>query len=103
MKYANRLAIVATIAMSAVAAQAAGLDFNNGHYPPQIEAQSTLTRAEVNTQVMDAMAKGEILSGDSSYLPLSAQAQKSSGLSREQVRQETAAANKAGLLDSYGE
>lgn len=102
MKYANRLAIVATLAMSAAAAQAGGLDFTSGHYPPQAESHSTLTRAQVQAQAIDAMAKGELQFGDS-YLPLSAQFQQSSTLSREQVRQETAAAGKAGLLDSYGE
>ncbi|WP_417285180.1 DUF4148 domain-containing protein [Comamonas sp.] len=103
MKYANRLAIVATLAMSAAAAQAAGFDFTSGHYPPQAESQSTLTRAQVKAQTMDALAQGQLLSGDASYLPLSAQTQQPSTLSREQVRQETVAAGKAGLLDSYGE
>ena len=45
MKYANRLAIVATLAMSAAAAQAASFDFTGGHYPPEVASQSTLTRA----------------------------------------------------------
>lgn len=102
MKYANRFAIVATLAMSAAAAQAAGFDFTSGHYPPEVTSQSTLSRAAVKAQVQDAMAKGQLQSVGDAYLPLSAQ-QQSSGLSREQVRQETIAAGKAGLLDSYGE
>lgn len=102
MKHANRFAIVAALAMSAAAAQAAGYDFTDGHYPPEVAGQSTLTRAQVKAQVQDAMAKGQLQSVGDAYLPLSAP-QQSSGLSREQVRQETIAAGKAGLLDSYGE
>ena len=76
MKYANRFAIVAALAMSAAAAQAASFDFTGDHYPPEVASQSTLTLS---------------------------QQQQSSNLSREQVRQETIAAGKAGLLDNYGE
>lgn len=103
MKYANRLAIVATLAMSAAAAQAAGFDFTGDHYPPEVASQSTLTRAQVKAQVQDAMARGQLQSVGDAYLPLSQQQQQSSNLSREQVRQETIAAGKAGLLDNYGE
>ena len=102
MKYANRLAIVATLAMSAAAAQAAGFDFTGDHYPPEVASQSTLTRAQVKAQVQDAMAKGQLQPVGDAYLSLSQQ-QQSSNLSREQVRQETIAAGKAGLLDNYGE
>ena len=102
MKYANRLAIVATLAMSAAAAQAAGFDFTGNHYPPEVAGQSTLTRAQVKAQVQDAMARGQLQPVGDAYLPLSQQ-QQSSNLSREQVRQETIAAGKAGLLDNYGE
>lgn len=48
------------------------------------------------------MAKGQLQLVGDAYLPLSQQ-QQSSNLSREQVRQETIAAGKAGLLDNYGE
>lgn len=102
MKYANRFAIVAALAMSAAAAQAASFDFTGDHYPPEVAGQSTLTRAQVNAQVQDAMAKGQLQLVGDAYLPLSLQ-QPSSNLSREQVRQETIAAGKAGLLDNYGE
>lgn len=102
MKYANRFAIVAALAMSAAAAQAAGFDFTNDNYPPAVTGQSTLTRAQVKAQVQEAMAKGQLQSVGDAYLPLSQQ-QQSSNLSREQVRQETIAAGKAGLLDNYGE
>lgn len=60
MKYANRFAIVAALAMSAAAARAASFDFTGDHYPPEVAGQSTLTRAQVNAQVQDAMAKGQL-------------------------------------------
>jgi hypothetical protein len=103
MRYTNRLAIVATLALSAAAAQAAGFDFTSGNYPPQPASQSTLTRAEVKAQLKDAMAKGQMPSTGDAYQPLSMQQQQPSTLTREQVRKETMAAEKAGLLDNYGE
>lgn len=39
MKYANRFAIVAALAMSAAAAQAASFDFTGDHYPPEVAGQ----------------------------------------------------------------
>ena len=103
---ASRFAFAAALTASAFAAQAAGFDFTNGHFPPQEQSQSTLTRAEVKAQVLDAIAKGQMLSQGQSYLPLSAQQlqqqQPASALSREQVRRETMAAEEAGLLDNYG-
>ena len=103
---ASRFAFAAALTASAFAAQAGGFDFTNNHFPPQDQSQSTLTRAEVRAQVLDAIAKGEMLSQGQSYLPLSAQQlqqqQPASALSREQVRRETMAAEEAGLLDNYG-
>ena len=104
-RFAARLALISAMSLSALAAQAAGFDFTNGHFPPEAQTQSTLTRAEVKAEVMDAIAKGQMLSQGQSYLPLSAQQQQqqpASALSREQVRRETMAAEKAGLLDNYG-
>ena len=43
-----------------------------------------------------------MLSQGESYLPLSVQKPTNSTLTREQVRNETKSAAKAGLLDSYG-
>ena len=102
---ASRFAFAAALTASAFAAQAAGFDFTNNHFPPQDQSQSTLTRAEVKAQVLDAISKGQMLSQGQSYLPLSAQQQQqqpASALSREQVRRETMAAEEAGLLDNYG-
>ena len=104
-RFAARLALISAMSLSALAAQAAGFDFTNGHFPPEAQTQSTLTRAEVKAEVLDAIAKGQMLSQGQSYLPLSAQQlqqQPASALSREQVRRETMAAEKAGLLDNYG-
>ena len=107
MKFAQRTAsrftLAAALTASAFAAQAAGFDFTGDHFPPQDQSQSTLTRAEVKAQVLDAIAQGQMLSQGQSYLPLSAQQQQpASSLSRAQVRNETAAAEKAGQLDNYG-
>ena len=103
---ASRFAFAAALTASAFAAQAAGFDYTGDRYPQQVQSQSTLTRAEVKAQVLDAIAKGEMLSQGQSYLPLSAQQlqqqQPASALSREQVRRETMAAEEAGLLDNYG-
>ena len=100
---ASRFAFAAALTASAFAAQAGGFDFTNNHFPPQDQSQSTLTRAEVKAQVLDAIAQGQMLSQGQSYLPLSAQQQQpASSLSRAQVRNETAAAEKAGQLDNYG-
>ena len=92
----------APIITQTAAAQAAGFEFTGDHYPLEVASQSTLTRAQVKAQVQDAMARGQLQPVGDAYLPLSQQ-QQSSNLSREQVRQETIAAGKAGLLDSYGE
>lgn len=100
MKNTLRFAAVAALAVSAVAAQAAGFDFTGDHYPVQVQSQSNLTRAEVVAQVKDAMAHHAMLvQGDELVTPAS---DKVSTLSRAQVRQGAAAAEAAGEL-SYGE
>ena len=72
-RFAARLALISAMSLSALAAQAAGFDFTNGHFPPEAQTQSTLTRAEVKAEVLDAIAKGQMLSQGQSYLPLSMQ------------------------------
>lgn len=100
MKNTLRFAAVAALAVSAVAAQAAGMDFTADHYPVQVQSQSNLTRAEVVAQVKDAMAHHAMLvQGDELLTPAS---DKASTLSRAQVSKEAAAAEAAGEL-SYGE
>lgn len=101
-RFTSRITLAAALAFSALAAQAGGLDFTGDHYPTQEAGQSALTRAEVRAQVLDAIAKGEMLSQGESYLPLSVQKPTNSTLTREQVRNETKSAAKAGLLDNYG-
>ena len=101
MKTANRLAIVAAIAMSAAAAQAAGFDFTEGHYPPQEASQSTLTRAQVIAELKAAQVSGQMLSMEETYhFPQTATT--ASSLSREQVRNDTVTAGHEGLLDNFG-
>lgn len=101
MKNASRFAIVAAIAMSAVAAQAAGLDFADGHYPPQEQSHSTLTRAQVLAELKAAQASGEFRAIEEGYHFSQAPGTQST-VSREQVRQEAVAANQAGQLDNFG-
>ena len=99
MKNTIRFAAVAALAVSAIAAQAAGLDFTSNNYPVTEPSQSQLTRAQVSDQVKQAVANHTMpVQGERYVVPA---AQKGSSLSREQVRQEAAAAEAAGLLN-YG-
>ena len=97
MKNTIRFAAVAALAVSAIAAQAAGLDFTSNNYPVTEPSQSQLTRAQVSDQVKQAVANHTMpVQGERYAVPA---AQKGSSLSREQVRQEAAAAEAAGLLN----
>ena len=96
MKNTIRFAAVAALAVSAIAAQAAGVNFED-NYPAQQQAQSNVSRAQVSAQVKQAVANHTMpVQGDSYVVPAS---QQGSTLSREQVRKEAAAANAAGQLD----
>ena len=96
MKNTIRFAAVAALAVSAIAAQAAGVNFED-NYPAQQQAQSNVSRAQVSAQVKQAVASHTMpVQGDSYVVP---ESQKGSTLSREQVRKEAAAANVAGQLD----
>ena len=87
---------VAALAVSAIAAQAAGVNFED-NYPSQQATQSNVSRAQVAAQTAQAMAKHAMpVQGDEYVVPAS---QQGSTLSREQVRKEAAAANVAGQLD----
>ena len=89
-RFSTRFTLLAALALSAVAAQAAD------------KAQTTLTRAEVKAEVMQAIAKGQMPSAADAYLPLSAKNPQSL-TSREQVRRDAAATDKTALLlQSYG-
>ena len=59
MKNTNRFALVATLALSAIAAQA-GQDFTSDHYPPEQASRSTLTRAQVVSDYKAAQASGSL-------------------------------------------
>ncbi len=100
MKNTRRLAVLATLAASAFAAQAGGFDFaGSNNYPPEAQSQGALTRAQVIADLQAAQANGTMPSVGEGYQPLQSTAQ--STVSRDQVRQEAAAAERAGLL-SYG-
>lgn len=89
-RLSTRFTLLAALALSAVAAQAAD------------HTQTTRTRAEVKAEVLQAIAKGQMPSAADAYLPLSAQ-NPLSLTTREQVRRDAAATNKTALLrQSYG-
>ncbi|CAB5688714.1 Uncharacterised protein [Delftia tsuruhatensis] len=98
MKNTRRFAILAALAVSAVAAQAAGFDYaDNSSYPPEVKTQSTLTRAQVIADLKAAQANGTMPSVAEGYLPIENTA--ASSVSRDEVRREAAAAERAGQLD----
>ena len=102
-RFAARLALISAMSLSALAAQAAGFDFTNGHFPPEAQTQSTLTRAEVKAEVMDAIAKGQMLSQGQSYLPLSMQnLPTSKSLNRKAEQRNNLATEKTGLSADLG-
>ena len=102
-RFAARLALISAMSLSALAAQAAGFDFTNGHFPPEAQTQSTLTRAEVKAEVLDAIAKGQMLSQGQSYLPLSMQnLSTSKGLNRKAEQRNNLATEKTGLSADLG-
>ena len=99
MNTANRFAIVATLAMSAFAAQAQGLDFTAGNYPAQAQNTGSLTRAQVQAELKAAQANGSMpVYGDVYREPQKNQ----STLTRSQVREQTSAAVRAGLIHFEG-
>ena len=102
-RFAARLALISAMSLSALAAQAAGFDFTNGHFPPEAQTQSTLTRAEVKAEVLEAIAKGQMLSQGQSYLPLSMQnLPTSKSLNRKAEQRNNLATEKTGLSADLG-
>ena len=76
------------------AAQAGELD-----YPPALNTQSTVTRAQVQQELAAARANGELVSGEEGYAA-TAFASTGSDKTRAQVKQELAAARAQGLTES---
>ncbi|SEJ43170.1 DUF4148 domain-containing protein [Achromobacter sp. NFACC18-2] len=75
------------------AAQAGELD-----YPPAVNTQSTVTRAQVQQELAEARANGELVFGEEGY---AATAFAYAGdKTRAQVKQELAAARAQGLTDA---
>ncbi|EHK62835.1 DUF4148 domain-containing protein [Achromobacter arsenitoxydans] len=75
------------------AAQAGELD-----YPPALNTQSTVTRAQVQQELAAARANGELVSGEEGYA--AAPFAHAGDKSRAQVQKELAAARSQGLTDS---
>ena len=76
------------------AAQAGELD-----YPPALNTQSSVTRAQVQQELAAARANGELVSGEEGYAA-TAFANVGADKTRAQVQQELAAARAQGLTDS---
>ena len=98
MKNTSRIALAAAVALSAIAAQA-GQDFTADHYPPQVQSQSTLKRAEVIHELKLAQEQGTLPNYDFTYV--SPRQEQASTVTRAQVRAETLAAMQNGGL-SFG-
>ena len=75
------------------AAQAGELD-----YPPPLNTESTVTRAQVQQELAQARANGELVSGEEGYAATIFA--DSGSKSRAQVQKELAAARAQGLTDS---
>ncbi|SSW62138.1 DUF4148 domain-containing protein [Achromobacter agilis] len=75
------------------AAQAGELD-----YPPALNTESTVTRAQVQQELAAARANGELVSGEEGYAATIFAA--SGDKTRAQVQQELAAARAQGLTES---
>ena len=75
------------------AAQAGELD-----YPPALNTQSTVTRAQVQQELAAARANGELVSGEEGYA--AAPFAHAGDKTRAQVQKELAAARTQGLTDS---
>jgi len=75
------------------AAQAGELD-----YPPPLNTESTVTRAQVQQELAQARANGELVSGEEGYPTTMFAA--AGDKTRAQVQQELAAARAHGLTDS---
>lgn len=75
------------------AAQAGELD-----YPPPLNTQSTVTRAQVQQELAAARANGELVSGEEGYA--ATEFAHAGDKTRGQVQQELAAARAHGLTDS---
>lgn len=77
------------------AAQAGELD-----YPPALNTQSTVTRAQVQQELAAARANGELVSGEEGYAATAFASTSASNKTRAQVTQELAAARAQGLTES---
>ena len=101
MKNSSRFALVATLALSAVAAQA-GQNFTCDHFPAQVTTQSTTTRAQVIADYKTTQAAGQLPSDQHfGNYPENTGVQQST-LTRAEVRNETLAELKNGAQNFGG-
>lgn len=77
------------------AAQAGELD-----YPPALNTQSPVTRAQVQQELAAARANGQLVSGEEGYAASTLTAAATGEKTRAQVQQELAAARAQGLTES---
>ena len=93
-----RFATAGVLAACALGAQAAGYDFNN--YPASnVTAQSAVSRSQVLNDLQVARTQGQLNHESAVYeMP---KTQSATVLTRQQVREQTAAAERAGELN-YG-
>ncbi|WMD19344.1 DUF4148 domain-containing protein [Achromobacter seleniivolatilans] len=77
------------------AAQAGELD-----YPPALNTQSSVTRAQVQQELASARAQGQLVSGEEGYAATTLTAATTGEKTRAQVQQELAAARAQGLTES---
>ena len=99
--FARNLLVVAGFALAGVAAQAATSTAPVGdasNYPAYAPSTSTLTRAEVQAQVVQAQRNGTMAMRGDQVTTYNGQYPQTSSLSRAQVQAEAAAALRAGHL-----
>ena len=99
--FARKLLVIAGFALAGVAAQAATSTAPVGdasNYPAYAPSTSTLTRADVQAQVVQAQRDGSMAMRGDQVTTYNGQYPQTSSLSRAQVQAEAAAALRAGHL-----
>ena len=100
--FTRKLLVIAGFALAGVAAQAATSTAPVGdasNYPAYAPSTSTLTRAEVQAQVVQAQRNGTMAMRGDQVTTYNGQYPQTSSLSRAQVQAEAAAALRAGHLN----
>ena len=101
MKSIATFAAAATLAMTAFATQAANIESPLGdhNWPSEVQSESTRTRAEVHTELLDAVKNNRMAMADGDHVRLRAdETSRHSTLTREEVRAGAIAAMKDGSI-----